>query len=107
MNMKNKIGQLGINLPIKIKQKQTGHVAFCPILDIRSQGTSKEEAREKLVKALTAFFISSVERSTLEGVLAILKECGFEPHRQPKKKQIVSREYYINIPIPFLVKSTS
>lgn len=106
--MKTKTGELGINLPIKIKQKQTGHVASCPILDIRSQGTSKEEAREKLVKALTAFFISSLERSTLEGVLTILKECGFEPRRQPpNKKKNVFREDYINIPIPFPVKSTS
>ena len=84
--MKNRSVELGIDLPIKIKKKQNGHVASCPILDIRSQGTSKEESREKLVKALTAFFIASLERSTLEGVLTILKECGFETGRQHKKK---------------------
>ena len=106
MTMKNKRGELGINLPIKIKKKQNRHIASCPILDVHSQGPSKEEARENLVQALTVFFNSSLKRSTLDGVLAILKECGFEPRRQPsQKKAIVFREDYINILIPFLINS--
>jgi predicted RNase H-like HicB family nuclease len=106
MNMKNKTVELVINLPMKIKKKQKGHVASCPILDVHSQGSSKEEAKKNLVEALTAFFISCLKRSTLDSVLAILKECGFEPRRQPpKNKKIVFQEDYINIPIPFLVKS--
>ncbi len=105
--MKNKTGELGINLPIKIKKKPKGHVATCPILDVHAQGSSKEEARKNLGDALTAFFLSSLKRSTLDSVLSILKECGFEPRRQPsQKKAPVFREDYINIPIPFPVKST-
>ncbi len=105
--MKNNTGELWIHLPIKIKKKPNGHVSTCPILDIHARGPSKEEARENLGEALTAFFSSGLKRNTLDSVLSILKECGFEPRRQSsQKKALVFQEDYMNIPIPFPVKST-
>jgi predicted RNase H-like HicB family nuclease len=106
MTIKNKTDAVGIDLPIKIKKKQNRHVASCPILDVHAQGSSKEEARENLVQALTAFINSCLKRRTLDSVLAILKECGFEPRRQSSpKKALAFREDLIHVPIPFQVKS--
>jgi predicted RNase H-like HicB family nuclease len=49
-----------------IEREDDGFVAFCPDLDIASQGSSIEEARANLVEALTLFFetaaSSEVER---------------------------------------------
>jgi predicted RNase H-like HicB family nuclease len=39
-----------------IEREDDGFVALCPELDVASQGSSVEEARENLVEALTLFF---------------------------------------------------
>ena len=39
-----------------IEREGDGYVAFCPELDIASQGDTVEEARANLVEALTLFF---------------------------------------------------
>jgi predicted RNase H-like HicB family nuclease len=39
-----------------IEREDDGFVAFCPELDIASQGSSVEEARTNLIEALTLFF---------------------------------------------------
>jgi predicted RNase H-like HicB family nuclease len=39
-----------------IEREDDGYVALCPQLDIASQGASLEEARAKLIEALTLFF---------------------------------------------------
>jgi predicted RNase H-like HicB family nuclease len=101
--VKNKRVELGFNLPVKIVKKQKWYVASCPILDIFSQGPSVEQAKKNLREALTAFLLSCLERSTLD---MVLKECGFQPIlKKAKKESFPSHEEYLNIPIPFLVKS--
>ena len=39
-----------------IEREGDGYVAFCPELDIASQGDSIEEARSNLIEALELFF---------------------------------------------------
>jgi predicted RNase H-like HicB family nuclease len=39
-----------------LSREDDGYVAFCPDLDIASQGATDEEARTNLVEALTLFF---------------------------------------------------
>lgn len=39
-----------------IEREDDGFVALCPELDVASQGSTVEEARENLVEALTLFF---------------------------------------------------
>ena len=102
-NMKNKKVELGFNLPVKIVKKRKWYVASCPVLDVYSQGPTAEQARKNLGEALTGFFLSCLERSTLD---AVLKECGFKPIFRPSnREEIIPREDYITIPIPFLVKA--
>ena len=42
-----------------IEREETGYVAFCPELDITSQGDTIELARENLREALELFFESA------------------------------------------------
>ena len=42
-----------------IEREGDGYVAFCPELDIASQGDTVEEARHNLIEALELFFESA------------------------------------------------
>ena len=99
---------LSARLPIKLIKRKNWVVASCPILDVQSQGETIEKAKKNLTEALTLFFISCFERSTLD---AVLKSCGFTPQRgkyvPPKTKHLTSQKDYINVPIPFLIKQNS
>lgn len=49
-----------------------GYVAFCPEVDVASQGTTVTEARENLAEALTLFFetasVDEIERRLREEI---------------------------------------
>jgi len=42
-----------------IEREKDGYVAFCPEMDIASQGDTVESARQHLTEALTLFFESA------------------------------------------------
>ncbi len=95
--------QFSVDLPLKIKKRESWFLASCPILDVHSQGETEEMARENLKEALSLFFLSCFERGVLDEVL---KECGFKAVQAPIDKtenRAISREDYIQVPIPFLV----
>ncbi|MFH1672180.1 MAG: hypothetical protein ABIF87_01950 [Pseudomonadota bacterium] len=94
------------HLPVKIIKRKKWFLASCPILDVHAQGDTEKQAKKNLVEALTLFFVSCFERGTLD---AVMKECGFTPAYPPtqyKKKPVVSKGDYIDVPIPFFVDST-
>lgn len=86
-----------LKLPLVIKKKSTYFVSSCPILDICSQGVTPKEATNNLIEAIRMFFISCVERGTLD---AVLRECGFTPLRQHSKPMPKDHKF-ITVPIPF------
>ena len=98
--------QFSAKLPVKFTKRKNWVVASCPILDVHSQGETERKARKNLAEALSLFFVSCFERGTLDSVL---KDCGFMAVRPPTPptKSRLSREDYINVPIPFLVKQDS
>jgi len=63
-----------LSLPFTIKKREKYYVSCCPILDVWSQGETKEKAIRNLREALQLFLIDCFERSTLDKVL---KDCGF------------------------------
>jgi predicted RNase H-like HicB family nuclease len=79
-----------------MKRDGEWYVAYCPPLDIGSQGTTPEEARENLIEAARMFLASCLERGTLDQAL---KELGFIPlgkaHSMPRGA------FPIDIPVPF------
>jgi len=67
--------QVEARLPMRIIQKRKWFVASCPVLDVTSQADTEKEARNNLKEALSLFFLSCLERGTLE---AVLKSCGLK-----------------------------
>lgn len=63
-------------LKITVSLKDKGHciVAYCPELDVYSQGYTKEEARQNLKEAVRLFLEEADRMGTLE---QILSEAGF------------------------------
>jgi len=94
---------VNFKLPLKITKRRKWYVASCPIVDVHSQGESVEQARRNLVEALSLFFVSCLERNTLDDVL---KKCGLTVARslEPiRKKGTAAKEDLIDVPIPLLV----
>ncbi len=89
-------------LPVELTKRKKWVVATCPVLDLHSQGKTERKAKKNLSDALSLFFVSCFERGTLD---AVLKQCGFKAHTPTihVKRPVVSKEDYINVPIPFLV----
>lgn len=92
-----------INLPATVRKKKNWFVSYCPILDVCSQGETKEKALKNLSEALRLFLVSCYERGTLD---TVLRECGFEPiERVPTKLKPFSKKYEaIDIPLPFQIR---
>jgi predicted RNase H-like HicB family nuclease len=95
-----------IKLPAKIIKKNKWYLASCPVLHISSQGITEKKARKNLVEALTLFFISCIERNTLD---AVLKECGFEKATTypTKSNEKFKKSDYINIPLSLLAAKSN
>ena len=97
---------LTVNLPVKITKKKKWFLASCPILDVHSQGETQDQAKHNLIEALSLFFVSCLERNTLD---AVLKDCGLAVARPPKTyrvKPVAPQEDYVDVPIPFLARPT-
>jgi predicted RNase H-like HicB family nuclease len=77
-------------------------LSWCPLVDVYSQGDSEQEAKDNLVDALSLFFISCIERNTLDDVL---KECGFRPFTVGNVAEQIGEEF-IDVNIPFEVAKT-
>ena len=88
------------SFPISITKKQKHYVSCCPVLDVWSQGETKEEATENLRDALQLFLIDCYERGTLDKVL---KDSGFTAARTPPKKEMPSSKNRIDIILPFII----
>ena len=67
-----------VKLPALVKKEKHGrrYISWCPVLDVYSQGESRDKALSNLSEALRLFFVSCFDRGTLDQVL---KECGFKP----------------------------
>lgn len=90
-----------VSLPIKIAKKKKIYVSCCPVLDVWSQGDTREKAKENLREALQLFLIDCFERGALDKVL---KDCGFTATKTPlSKKQISSFKNRIDVPLPFII----
>jgi predicted RNase H-like HicB family nuclease len=97
---------LTVNLPVKVTKRKKWFLASCPILDVHSQGETQDQAKHNLIEALSLFFVSCLERNTLD---AVLKDCGLTVARPPevyKVKPAAPREDYVDVPIPFLARPT-
>jgi predicted RNase H-like HicB family nuclease len=61
-----------------IEREDDGYVAFCPDLDIASQGETIEEARTNLVEALTLFFEIASPSEVDRRLHSVRSPCQFQ-----------------------------
>lgn len=84
-------------LPFAVRQDGDWFYSSCPILDVHSQGRSKDEAVRNLVEALQLFIESCFERGTLTNVLL---ESGFEA----AAPEAESKGDYLDVPISLIAR---
>lgn len=91
---------MNLRLPASVKKEGKWYVACCPILDVFSQGETKEKALKNLTEALHLFFISCIERETLDEVL---RKSGFTLLKkiQAGKKPFPKGLESIDVSLPF------
>ncbi len=71
-------------LPIEVDKKGKWFISTCPILNVRSQGTTESKAKENLIEALQLFVETCFEHGTLDQVL---RDAGFKPRHRAISKQ--------------------
>jgi len=100
-----KIVQMNFELPIKLTKRKNWIVAYCPVLDVVSQGSTERKAKKNLIEALTGFIESCLEHGTLEEVL---KNCGFKFANKVtvKNSAPTKDEQYVKVPIPLIIEQT-
>ena len=90
-------------LPAQVKKKGKWFISSCNLLDVHSQGHTREQAELNLQDALATFLLSCYERGTLE---VVLREAGFVPEvgrRQPKSKTDSRHRKEVIVPLPFSI----
>lgn len=70
------------------------HVAWCPALDVYSQGESENEAKAAIESAVLMYIKNCVRRGVLESVL---KERGFSVSDRPRKTETGDSGEYISV----------
>jgi predicted RNase H-like HicB family nuclease len=92
-------------VPARIRKKGKWFISSCPLLDVHSQGHTRDEAEHNLVDALAAFLISCYERGTLGQVL---RDCGFVPVAEARAPETVLRkgDIELTVPLPFVIESS-
>jgi len=85
-----------------IKRQGKWFVAYCPPLDLSTQGKTIEEAKKNLVEASQLFIISCLERGTLDQAL---KELGFVPaHGEAAEEPLPAGSFQFPVPIPLILQ---
>ena len=89
-------------LPAQIRKKGKWFISSCNLLDVHSQGHTREQAERNLQDALATFLLSCYERGTLE---IVLREAGFVPAvgRHPKSRTAVRGGKEVTVPLPFSI----
>ncbi|MDE2977273.1 MAG: hypothetical protein OXU63_07105 [Acidobacteriota bacterium] len=62
-------------VPVDFHLEGEAWIASCPLLDVASHGSNRQEAQEMLGEALGAFLFTCYDIGTLDEVL---RDCGFE-----------------------------
>jgi predicted RNase H-like HicB family nuclease len=94
-----------LKVPARIRKKGKWFISSCPLLDIYSQGHTRDEAERNLVDALASFLISCYERGTLDEAL---REAGFVPVPEARAPEtaLPKGDIEITVPLPFVIESS-
>ena len=101
--MTKKSYQVGVNLPVQIIKEGNVYVAYCPVLDIATQGDTYAEAQQMFSELVRVFIDDLIERGTLEKVLLDLgwKKASHSRRWELPERQFISETHQeINLPCP-------
>ena len=89
-------------LPAPVRKKGKWYISSCNLVDVHSQGHTREQAERNLKDALATFLLSCYERGTLE---IVLREAGFVPAvgRNSKSRTATRRRKEVTVPLPFSI----
>lgn len=90
-------------LPARVRKKGKWFISSCDLLDVHSQGHTREHAESNLKDALATFLTSCYERGTLD---AVLREAGLvaATGRPGKPRAAIRGVTEVRVPLPFAVK---
>jgi predicted RNase H-like HicB family nuclease len=93
---------LEFKLPARVRKKGKWFISSCDVLDVHSQGHTREQAETNLRDALATFLTSCYERGTLD---AVLRESGFIPAdaRKSRNQTLPKGTTEIVVPLPFAI----
>jgi predicted RNase H-like HicB family nuclease len=86
-----------------IKKQGKWYIAYCPPLDLSTQGKTLEEAKKNLIEASQLFLVSCLERGTLDQAL---KELGFIPlkGKVSEEEALPRGSFMFPVPIPMMLQ---
>jgi len=90
-----------------IKRQENWYIAYCPALDITTQGKTSTEAKENLKEACSLFMLSCFERGTFEQAM---RELGWSVVNGASPKppaRVPQGAFQFPIPIPFGIEKTA
>jgi len=97
--------QFQVNLFANIKKRGGWFIAYCPPLDLTTQGKTLKEAQENIAEASELFIISCLERGTIDKAL---KELGFKLLKSDSQQEPVPVDaFQFPVPIPFFAPKHS
>lgn len=83
-----------LNAGVKFDDAAGVHVAWCPALDVYSQGESESEAKAAIESAVLMYVKNCVRRGVLESVL---KARGFGVSDKPRKSDTGDSGEYVSV----------
>ncbi len=83
---------LGMNLPVVFHVEGDAWIASCPLLDVASHGTNREDAQTMLGEALGAFLFTCHDIGTLDKVLG---DCGFEASTENRYSAVSGADHLV------------
>ena len=90
-----------------MKRQGDWYIAYCPPLDITTQGRTSAEAKENLKEACSLFMVSCFERGTFDQAM---RELGWSvANGRPGKRlaRIPQGAFHFPVPIPFGFEKTA
>src|SRR5262245_13189408 len=92
--------QFQMSVPVSFKKERGYWIASCTLLDVHSQGSTKQESQENVIEALQLFMECCYEDGTLDEVL---KSCGFKPARE--RKMADKKKGVVKVPLSLVARS--
>ena len=90
-------------LPAQVRKKGKWFISSCKLLDVHSQGHTREQAERNLKDALATFLLSCYERGTLEIVLREAEDlCWLSC--DPKLRTAARGQKEVIVPLPFSIE---